>query len=120
MRHVLVVEDDREVSAIIRQFLEGHGFRCTAAYSAAAATAMMAATKFDVLLTDVVLPDGASGVDLVAAARAAGIACVVMSGAVEVIRKHAGDSGFLAKPFRRDDLVEIIETVLRSSGPATG
>jgi DNA-binding response OmpR family regulator len=116
MRHVLVIEDDSEVSAVICSLLEDHGFRCSTAFSTVEAALLLSAEKFDLLLTDVVLPGGGSGVDLVASARAAGIACVVMSGALDVIQKQDLDCGFLAKPFRRSDLVKIVEAVLRSSG----
>ena len=33
MKHLLIVEDDAENNEILREYLEGHGYTCTQAFS---------------------------------------------------------------------------------------
>src|SRR5438105_1164973 len=55
---VLVVEDDENLRVVLRDNLEEEGYRVADAASAAAARAAIAGTRFDLVVLDVMLPDG--------------------------------------------------------------
>ncbi len=63
---ILLVEDETAVRELARQILEQHGYKIHEAESGAAALKSWKnhADKFDLLLTDLVMPDGVSGRDL--------------------------------------------------------
>jgi putative two-component system response regulator len=61
--HVLVVEDDRDIQALLLQMLEGAGYQCASAFDAEEARSLCATRNFQLVLTDVGLP-GESGLAL--------------------------------------------------------
>ena len=63
-RSVLLVEDDPEVQAIAVALLEAMGMTVTAAPDPALALKRLKARRFDILLTDIVMPGEMSGLDL--------------------------------------------------------
>ena len=63
-----MVEDDPDVQKINRMALERHGFRVLEAATMAAGLALLRENSVDLLLLDVMLPDG-SGVDFCHRAR---------------------------------------------------
>lgn len=63
-RSVLLVEDDAEVQAIAVALLEAMGLTVTTALDAATALKRLKAGRFDILLTDIVMPGEMSGLDL--------------------------------------------------------
>ena len=70
--HLLVVDDDARLRALLQRFLAEQGFRITAAADAAAARRALAAVSFDLLVLDVMMP-GESGVELTEALRKEGL-----------------------------------------------
>ncbi|WKE65848.1 response regulator transcription factor [Gallaecimonas kandeliae] len=66
--HILLLEDDAELSRLIKGFLMSKGYEITACRSANRAQQLVAQQHFDLLLCDVMLP-GESGFDFVAAIR---------------------------------------------------
>ena len=63
--HVLLVEDDREVAALTRELLSSLGFAVTHVASAEAALGALANSRqIDVVLSDIMMPGGVSGLQL--------------------------------------------------------
>jgi CheY-like chemotaxis protein len=63
--HVLLVEDDREVSALTRELLASLGFSVTHVSGAEAALGALANSRhIDMVLSDIMMPGGVSGVQL--------------------------------------------------------
>jgi putative two-component system response regulator len=62
---VLVVEDDAQEAQQLTRVLAGAGYRCHSAADAADARRLVSAQPFDLLLADVNLPGGESGLQLV-------------------------------------------------------
>ena len=60
--HILVVDDDRRLRALLAKFLTENGFRITAAADAAEARSMCDHFVFDALVLDVMMP-GENGFD---------------------------------------------------------
>ncbi|MDE2621031.1 MAG: response regulator, partial [Sphingomonadales bacterium] len=78
---VLVVDDEPYALEALEELLAGFGYAVTACDGPDGALAALARERFDVLLTDVIMP-GISGLDLAEAAERAypGLAIVLMSG----------------------------------------
>jgi signal transduction histidine kinase len=109
-QRVLVVEDDPDVRELTVAMLESLGYAVVATETGSAGLQILRDdSKLDVLLSDMVLPGGMSGVELIAEARRRlpGLRVVLMSGyvdsAVERPRLPA-DVALLPKPFDRHDL----------------
>ena len=63
--HVLLVEDDKEVSALTRELLSSLGFSVTHVASAEAALGALANSRqIDLVLSDIMMPGGVSGLQL--------------------------------------------------------
>ena len=116
---VLVVEDNPEVAAVIIPVLEKLGCRVVHRDSAEAAVACLAQgdVQVDLLLTDVVMPGGSDGVELVehVKKRYPDLKVLVMTGYAERIDTIAG-MGYevLAKPFTPRSLAEALQRVLKA------
>jgi len=72
LRHaqVLVVEDDVQIRELVADALAGEGFRVATAPDADTALNEIERRHFDLLVTDIRLPGGRDGFDLVRSARA--------------------------------------------------
>jgi DNA-binding NtrC family response regulator len=108
---LLIVEDDSDLRLTLCEHMENRRFRLTSAKSGAEALQLFDSGKqFDIIFTDLVMPPGPNGLEVLKAARAINPHCyvVVMTGfasletAIESVRLGAFD--YLAKPFQ---LVEI-------------
>ncbi|HET9820702.1 MAG TPA: PAS domain S-box protein [Burkholderiaceae bacterium] len=115
---VLLVEDEPEVMRVVQAFLTGWGCKVTACTQAESALAELAlpSTRFDLLLTDVVLGPGLRGTELALRAQVLrpDMPALLMSGYAYT----AGDAPsqpLLRKPFSREQLAEAI---LRAIGRA--
>ncbi len=126
MARILVVDDQKDVRAMIAIVLRVNHFEVVEAESAAAGLRAFEGTSFDLAIIDIFLNDG-SGVDLIAAMRerVPGMPVVAMSGmtALDFVAEGTGmaDVACLQKPFRPHDLMSAINAALGSVGqPADG
>ncbi|HJP89098.1 MAG TPA: PAS domain S-box protein [Candidatus Limnocylindrales bacterium] len=112
---LLLVEDEPSVRDMTRIMLERAGYQVTSVADGAAATTAVrtAATPFDVLVTDVVMP-GMSGIelaDLVARERP-GTALVLLSGytaeTLDLDRLLAAGARFVTKPVSSSEMLRAI------------
>lgn len=118
---VLLVEDHSDTARVIEMFLLGEGHSVTIAGSVSEAVASVVAGPFDLIISDVGLPDG-NGVSLIHGLRAfcdtPAIALTGYDGEEHARRcLQAGFTCHLAKPFRMDELRAAIRDVA-GSGPA--
>ena len=63
-RRLLLVEDDPGVASVAQELLEGLGLEVRSAESAPMALELLSRERFDVMLTDVVMPGGMTGIEL--------------------------------------------------------
>src|SRR5688500_11390471 len=111
--HVLVVDDDPDVRAMLMMVLARPPMTVSEAVSGAEAMQRLARAAFDVALVDVHLPDH-SGLDILRWARDADVdvETIVLTGhadvetAVEAMRLGAYD--FIAKPWKNAELLEVV------------
>ena len=120
--HLLVVDDDARLRALLQRFLTEQGFRITAAADAAAARRALAAVSFDLVVLDVMMP-GESGLELTESLRREGqevpILMLTARGAPDdrVTGFEMGVDDYLAKPFDPRELALRIRTILRRAAP---
>ncbi len=122
---ILLVEDDDMIRSQVERQLRALGHSVTTASDGVEALSLLAGSPgFDLLLTDIVMPNGVSGHELADRARALnpGMRVLLTSGHSEdaILRragKQAGDA-FLAKPYRRADLERKIAGLLAPAGAA--
>jgi len=100
---VLLVEDEAGARQGLAEILAMLGYEVVAAASAEDAAQRGGAQRFDLLLTDMMLP-GKSGIDLAAdlKERFPALKVILMSGYTEEVLRHRvqnGDARFLQKPF---------------------
>jgi len=116
-RRVLVVEDEPAMREVLRMRIEPWGFEVAVAGTGGEARAACEAHPPDVVICDVVLPDG-SGLDLLPALRGPqGLRPVVMitahgtiDAAVEALKRGAAD--FLTKPLDYPKLRAVLDEIL--------
>ncbi|MDJ0747973.1 MAG: sigma-54 dependent transcriptional regulator [Woeseiaceae bacterium] len=124
--HVLVVDDEADIRALIKDILTDESYGVTVAANAEEARNARAADKFDLVLLDIWMPD-TDGITLLREWSENGepdCPVVIMSGhgtvdtAVEATRLGAFD--FVEKPLSLAKLLRTIETALESSGKQPG
>jgi signal transduction histidine kinase len=110
--HVLLVEDDREVSALTRELLAALGFSVTHVASAEAALGALAnARQVDVMLSDIMMPGGVSGLELAREVqrRHPDLRIILTTGYVEAAAGiKDGEFALLPKPFTLEALAEAL------------
>ncbi len=118
---VLVVEDQRAVREVTVAMLRRHGYRVRHAADAAEALRISADVDFDLLLTDIVMPQ-TSGRELVRALRDRHRTCRVlfMSGysgtAFGSERFLEATEALIQKPFKETELLHAVRDALHRSG----
>ena len=108
---VLVVDDETTVRNYVGAALERNGFTVQLADSGAAALAFLEHQRYDLLLTDISMPE-MTGLEVVLEARAIhpDISIVMMSGYFE--GGIPADHTFLQKPFTIAELVKAVKSSL--------
>jgi CheY-like chemotaxis protein len=118
---VLVVEDDPDVLDVAVESLRTLGYNVPSAANAVEAlTILERDLPIDLLVTDVIMPRGMSGVELAREARRRwpDLRVLLASGyAREVLRgeeTEGGQLGFIAKPYQVTQLAETLRSMLPS------
>ena len=114
---VLIVEDNPDVRELATATISGLGYRVLEASNGPTALDILQHEPgIDLLFSDVVLPDGMNGFELVLKARAMrnGLRALMTSGYANIHRpsNERPDVPLLLKPYRRDELAERIRSVL--------
>jgi CheY-like chemotaxis protein len=119
---ILLVEDEPDLRELVREILQGYRYQVVAAANGVEALKLWDAHdgRFDLLLTDLVLPEGMNGCELVAQLRERrrGLKVIYTSGysaAVAGSELDARDGLFLAKPYRPPALAQLVRECLDST-----
>jgi two-component system OmpR family response regulator len=124
-RHILVVDDDRELRALLADVLTRAGYRVSVAPDGAVMTRTLGAARIDLVILDIIMP-GEDGLSLCRRLRADGTIPIIMLTAVggetdRVLGLEMGADDYLAKPFATRELLARVRAVLRRSAlPAPG
>jgi PAS domain S-box-containing protein len=114
---VLLVEDDLAVASLTVDMLEELGYEVVRVDSAhAGLTALAEPHRFDLVLSDVMMPGGMNGISFMRELRHRGIELpvVLVSGYAEAVRRGPENAGvpLLAKPYGLDDLSQILNAAM--------
>ena len=118
MSHLLIIDDDANTLASLSRAFRMEGYEVTVADRAARALELARSNTFDLIFSDVVMPDK-DGVTLLEEMRAAGVTSpvVMMSGQATVdmaVRAtKLGAIDFLEKPLSTERLLLTVENALR-------
>jgi DNA-binding response OmpR family regulator len=124
-RHILLVEDDRDLAAFMREVLVGDGFEVTVAGNGHAGLEALERWPYALVVLDLMLPE-MDGIEFRLRQRQHSsqwnTPALVVSAHynVEKLAGSVGAGGYLAKPFTGEDLTAAVHQVLaaESSRPA--
>ena len=131
-RRVVIIEDERDVARLLEFNLKAAGFEVSSAETGAAGLAAVRATKPDVVLLDLMLPDQ-SGYDVCKQLRAdpattdTGVLMLTAKGEAEdrILGLEVGADDYVVKPFVVREVVLRVTALAnrlaeRRARPATG
>ena len=119
MIRILIVEDEKSISELLRLSLTKAGYHCDCAMDGVEAASMMEKALYDLILLDVMLP-GISGFELMDYIKDLGTPVIfitaknAVSDRVKGLRMGAED--YIVKPFAVLELLARVEGVLRRHG----
>lgn len=109
LRRILLVEDDPGVGPLLEYVLLSEGYSVHLVETVAEAVLLLESRAYDLVLTDVMLPDG-SGLGIADAAKARDIKTLVITGhAFRVPAEELARHDVLTKPLRPRQLVEAVK-----------
>ncbi len=117
---ILVVDDDATVRHVIRRSLEQAGYDVREATNGAEAFRALCAAHFDLVITDILMPDR-DGLEVIILMRkqAPGTKVIAISGATDapflLSATGLGAAGVLAKPFKPDEMLTLVKDLLGPS-----
>ncbi len=120
MKTLLIVEDELQILSNHRRFFTDNGFRVLEAETAARAREQLAKHTPDIILLDIMLPDG-NGLDLLTQWRAAGIILPIIMltawGEPQDISRgyRLGATAYFSKPFDYEAVLVFIEGLINSA-----
>jgi DNA-binding response OmpR family regulator len=117
MERILSVEDDEELARIIKLMLESRGYQVTTASSIALASSEMEKQSFDLILLDMMLPDG-EGTDLCNNIRKESFCPIIFvsclsDSASKIKALQIGGDDYVTKPIDFEELFVRIQANLR-------
>lgn len=120
--HLLIVDDDPRLAALLARYLVQEGFRVSTADSAAEARRQLALVACDLIVLDVMMP-GEDGLGLTRSLRRPDDPPILLLTARgdpddRIAGLEAGAQDYLPKPFEPRELLLRIRTILRRAAPA--
>jgi len=127
MAKILVVDDDTELSRMVREILEGEGYNVTTVHTGQDGVRAFTREPFDLVVQDVNLPGGVSGYGACQTYKSIRdtVAVIMMSGEFHsdqdiAVGRRLGADGFLRKPFPRERLLEEVVQGLEERAKTRG
>lgn len=115
MPRILLVEDEADVRLVMEHVLidAGHSVETTATMAGGMAALARYGLLFDLVITDVKLPDG-TGIDIADAATEKGVPVILITGyAFTLPPQKMQEYDVLLKPLRPVEIVTAVEQALR-------
>ena len=116
MNHILIVEDEKPISNLIRISLKRAGHSCDCAYDGAEALNFLEKQYYDLILLDIMLPqiDGFSLMEYIRPMDIPVIFITAMNDVSDRVKGlRMGAEDYIVKPFEVLELLARIEVVLR-------
>ena len=119
MVNILIVEDEKAISELIRLHLGTAGYRCVCKYNGIDGADAVDAERFDLILLDIMMP-GVDGFELMEYIRPLGTPVIFLTAKNEVKDRvkglRLGADDYIVKPFDVIELMARVEAVLRRCG----
>jgi two-component system OmpR family response regulator len=115
--HLLLIEDDPDISVMVSGFMSEHGFRVTRAPDGRGLDRILAGDKVDFVVLDIMLP-GEDGLSLCRRIRSTSSVPILMLTALgtetdRVVGLEMGADDYLTKPFSSRELLARVRAILR-------
>ncbi|MCW2973735.1 MAG: PhoP family transcriptional regulator [Thermoleophilia bacterium] len=115
-QHILIVEDEENISSFVKLYLEREGFNVTIAPTGAEAIGAFE-EKVDLVTLDLMLPD-MDGLEICRQIRAKSTVPIIMLTARDedidkIVGLEVGADDYVTKPFNARELVARIKSILR-------
>lgn len=124
MAKILIVEDDKQLSALVVDWLTGEKYATEVVFKGTEGLERLRVYQYDVVILDWELP-GMSGLDICRQFRERGgtTPILMLTGKKEIDQKaeglDAGSDDYLTKPFEMKELSARLRALLRRANPAT-
>jgi two-component system OmpR family response regulator len=117
--HLMLLEDDAEISGMVARLMRDHGFRISLVESGKGLDRAMSESNIDLILLDLMLP-GEDGLSICRRVRAnSNVPIIILtalgSEADRVVGLETGADDYLTKPFSPRELLARVRAVLRRS-----
>jgi DNA-binding response OmpR family regulator len=119
-----MIEDDRRLATMVSDYLSQQGYKVTLCETAAQGVAALDRDPFDLVLLDLMLPDG-DGLEVCRQIRTRSTIPIIMLTAKgdptdRVVGLELGADDYVPKPFEARELLARIKAVLRRGGGRSG
>ncbi len=117
MTRILVVDDERQITRVLRSSLESHGYEVAVAHDGLEAMKVFQQFAPDLVITDLSMPN-MDGVELTKAVRRLGTAPIIVlsvreQDAAKVGALDSGADDYMTKPFSTPELLARVRVQLR-------
>jgi len=118
--HLLIVDDDKELCALLSKFLGRHGYRVSIAHNGSEMASILEASRVNLVVLDLMLP-GEDGLVLCRRLRATSTLPIIMLTAMgdevdRIIGLEMGADDYLPKVANPRELLARVRAVLRRAG----
>ena len=116
MVNILIVEDEKPISDLIKLSLKGAGYFCSCAYDGETAANMIEENRYDLILLDIMIPyiDGFELLEYIKPFDIPVIFITAMSSIDDRVKGlKMGAEDYIVKPFEVVELLARVEVVLR-------
>ncbi|MBI5749857.1 MAG: response regulator [Nitrospinae bacterium] len=120
MANILVVDDDKKLTLLVRGFLEKEKYQVAEAYSGRMALDAIKETKPDLIILDIMMPemDGIEACKRIKADKDTKMIPIIMLTSMstvkdKVIGLNAGANDYITKPFNPEELIARVKAQLR-------
>ena len=122
MARILVIDDQPEIREIMQRILAGNGYEVAVASNGDAGIRLHEAEPFDLIMTDLVMPDK-EGIETIMEIRRADrqVKIIAISGFIDSpyldTARHLGANRILPKPCSRQIILNTVRELLGETAP---
>lgn len=121
---ILVVDDDRQITRMLRTSLQASGYEVSVAQSGSEALTQFQKEKPDLIITDIAMPE-MDGVELTETIRRASQVPIIVlsvrdSEQMKIAALDEGADDYVTKPFRMPELLARVRAQMRRNALAQG